>query len=161
MGTSTSFDALAGKLERFSHEIKDARRPLNVAALEAKRTMQATAGGVIGRKVAGKRRAIGVRYSIFGEGSRAAAIVGYRGPAHLVNNPTRAHLILPRRRPGVRTRRRGASALTINGDVRASAHHPGTRGKKFFEKAKAIILRQAPKTYARVAMTEPLRRVFH
>lgn len=164
MGTSTSFDALADKFARLGRDMRDAKHPLNVTALEAKRTMQATAAGVVGHKVAGKRKAINVRYTIRGEGARAAALVGYSGPAHLVNNPTRAHTIYPRRRPGGRTRRRGATVLRFNagdGGFAPSARHPGTQGKHFFEKARAIITKQAPRTYGRVGVTEPLRRVFH
>jgi hypothetical protein len=164
MGTSTSFDAFGDKLERLGREVRDTRRPLNVAALEAKRTMQATAGSALNGKLTGKRRRITVGYDIGGEGMRAWALVGWRGPAHLINNPTRPHEILPRRRRGVRTRRRGASMLRFNagdGGFAPSAHHPGTTGKHFYEKAKAVIKKQAPKTYGKVAMTEPLARVFH
>jgi hypothetical protein len=162
MGTSTSFDALGDKFQKLGREMNDAKRPLNVAAFEAKRVMQATAAPVLGRKVTGKRRAVTVGYDIGGQGSHAWALIGYRGPAHLLNNPTKPHMIYPRRRPGVRTRRRGASVLKFpDGGFAASAHHPGTKGKHFYEAAKAIVERQAPKTYGKVAMTEPLMRVFH
>jgi hypothetical protein len=160
MGTSTTAAEFTGKIEKLAKELSDTRRPLNVTALQAKRVMQVSAGGLIGAKPQGKRKRISVGYEVKGQGMEASAIVGYRGPAHLVNNPTRAHEILPRRRPGVRSRRRGARALAINGDLRAVAHHLGTRGKHFYEKARAIIRQQAPRTYAKAGLSDPLRKVF-
>jgi hypothetical protein len=153
MGTSTSFDAFGNKLERLGHEMHDSRRPLNVTALEAKRTMQATAGGVIGARPTGKRKAITVSCDVRGAGSSASALVGYRGPAQLVNDRTSAHMIYPRRR-ALRFR-------AGDGGFATSAHHPGTTGKHFYEKAKVVIKKQAPNTYGKAAMTEPLARVFH
>lgn len=59
----------------------------------------------------------------------------------------------------------GKAALTIPGapdsGLRAYAFHPGTTGKHFFEKAKAICERTLPQVYARKGLTEPLRRTFH
>jgi len=54
----------------------------------------------------------------------------------------------------------GKQALTIGGNLRAYAFHPGTRGKDFFSRAKAIAQRTAPHVYAQKQLTEPLRRVF-
>lgn len=164
MGTSTSFEGFGNKLERLAGDLKDSRRPMTIIAIDAKRIMQGTAVGVIGHKVAGKRRAISVGYTIRGQGVRATAIVGYRGPAHLVNNATSAHTIYPRRRAGVRTRRRGASVLKIthgDGGFAAFAPHPGTKGKHFFEAARFVIVRETPGKYGRLAVTEPLAKIFH
>lgn len=66
-------------------------------------------------------------------------------------------------RSGSLVRRRargGARALTIGGDLRAWAFHPGTPGKRFFQHAKARATATAPAVYARSGLTEPLRRAF-
>jgi len=162
MGTSRSGAELARKLDRFGKDLNNVRIPLNATALHVKNLFQASAAssGVLGRKPAGKRKLIGARYDLKGDGPHMSAIVTYTGPAHLVNNPTRPHRIEPRRARGVRTRRRGASVLVINGSVRAWANHPGTRGKGFFQRAKVAAQATAPRVYAKKQLTEPLRRNF-
>lgn len=163
MGVSTSPAQFSAKLDRLTRDLKDPRVPLNATALHVKRLFEASAAsaGVLGAKVAGKRKAIGVRYDLKGEGQTASAVVFYTGPAHLVNNPTQGHPIFPRRARGRRTRRRsGASVLVINGSVRAWANHPGTSGKRFFQKAKVVAEATAPRVYGEKQLTEPLRRIF-
>jgi hypothetical protein len=164
MGVSTSAGQLAGKLEHLAIEIGNPTPAINVTALQAKQVFLATAAShkALGN-VAGRRKAIGARYNLGRKGkANAWAVVLYTGPAHLLNNPTKAHEILPRRRPGVRTRRKGAKALRFADDeFAASAHHPGTKGKHFFEEAKAIVEKQAPTTFAKAGLTEPLHRAFH
>ena len=54
----------------------------------------------------------------------------------------------------------GKRALTIGSNLRAYAFHPGTRGKGFFQRAKAAAEATAPRVYARAGLTEPLRRNF-
>lgn len=162
MGVSTSPAQLARKFEALARDLGDTRIPLNAAALAAKQAFIAAESGTVGRKPAGKRKLIGVRYDIKGQGTNASAVVYFTGAAHLLLNPTRPHEILPRRRPGVRTRRRQASrALTINGSLRARASHPGTSGKDpGARRAKAAAAKVAPKAYAKAGLTEPLRRNF-
>jgi hypothetical protein len=157
MGTSTSAAQLSRKLEAVARDIGNTRVPLNATALHVKRLFESSAAsaGVLGHRVA--RGKIGVRYDIRGNGPRAVALVRYVGPAHLANNPTKPHRIDPRRARGSR-RRRGARALTIGGNVRAWANHPGTRGKGFFQKAKTAAVATAPRVYARAGLTEPLKR---
>lgn len=157
MGVSTSGAQLSRKLEGLARDVGNTKVPLNATALHVKKLFETSAAssGVLGHKVA--RGKIGVRYDIKGGGQRAVALVRYTGPAHLANNPTSAHRIEPRRRRGSR-RRRGARALTIGGNVRAWANHPGTRGKGFFQRAKAAAITTAPRVYARSGLTEPLRR---
>lgn len=136
---------MAGKLSRLSRELTNTRRPLVVTALAGKQIFAASAAA------AGAARLARARYDLRGD----SAIIRYAGAkAHLVNNPTKAHRIVPR------SRRRGRQALTINGDVRASANHPGTRGKRFFEAARETSIRELPRVYNRVAVTEPLKRIF-
>lgn len=150
MGTSRSGSDLAGKLNRFAREVADTRRPLVASAMAAKQAFIATTP-VVGHRVA--RRKIGVRYDLRGD----TAIVRFTGPAHLALNPTRAHRIEPRGR----TRRRGRRALTIGGNVRAWANHPGTSGKDpGARRAKAAAAKVAPRAYQKAGVTDPLRRIF-
>jgi hypothetical protein len=155
MGVSTSAGQLAAKFEGLARDMANPRVPLNVTALHVKRLFESSAAGagVLGHRVA--RGKIGVRYDIKGNGPRAVALVRYTGPAHLVNNPTQGHRIEPRSRR--RPRRRG---LTIGGNVRAWANHPGTSGKGFFGRAKAAAVATAPRVYAKAGLTAPLKRNF-
>lgn len=155
MGVSTSAAQLSRKLDGLARDMANTRVPLNVTALHVKRLFESSAAGagVLGHRVA--RGKIGVRYDIKGNGPRAVALVRYVGPAHLVNNPTKAHRIEPRRL-GRRRRR----ALTIGGNVRAWANHPGTSGKDFFRRAKVAAQASAPRVYAKAGLTAPLRRNF-
>jgi hypothetical protein len=135
---------LAAKLDKLGRELRDVKRPLNATALEGKRIFAGTAAA------AGASRLARARYDILGD----QAVIRYAGAkAHLVNDPTKSHRIVPRAR-------RGRRALTIGNEVRASANHPGTRGKQFFQKARAICQVALPRVYGREQMTEPLRRIF-
>jgi len=160
MGTSTSPAQFAAKIDRFAQELRDQKGALNQTGMAGKRIFQQSAAGagVLGSAIAGKRKAIGVRYDISRD--KRGVIVSYTGPAHLVNNPTKAHRIEARRPRGSRSRRRGRQALTIGGNVRTSANHPGTSGKRFYEKAKAACVRTLPAVYARAQLTAPLRSIF-
>jgi hypothetical protein len=148
VGTSHTGAQMAAKLDKLAAELRDVDRPLNATALVGKRIFQAAAAG------AGASRLVRARYDIRGN----QAIIRYAGAkAHLVNNPTKAHRIEPRSR-----RRRGGQrqALTIDGNLRAYANHRGTRGKQFFEKARAVCETALPRVYGREQVTEPLRRIF-
>jgi hypothetical protein len=160
MGTSTTSKQFAAKIDRFAKELRDQKGALNQTGMAGKRIFQqsAASAGVLGSTIAGKRKAIGARYDIT-RGGRGV-IVSYTGPAHLVNNPTKAHRIEPRRPRGSRSRRRGRQALTIGGNVRASANHPGTSGKRFYQRARAACVKTLPGVAGRAALTEPLRKVF-
>ena len=152
MGTSNSPGELAGKLNRLSRELGETRKPLIAAALAAKQAFLAAEPGVVGHRVA--RGKVGVRYDLKGNDT---AVVRFTGPAHLALNPTKAHRIVPRRG----RRSRGRQALTIGNDVRAWANHPGTHGKDpGARRAKAAAAVVAPKAFNKVAVTDPLRRIF-
>jgi hypothetical protein len=151
VGTSSNPAELVRKINRLAAELADTRKPLNAAALAAKKAFIASEPGVVGHRVA--RGKIGVRYDIRGN----TAVVRFTGPAHLALNPTKAHRIAPkRRRRGGRRR-----ALTIGPDVRAWANHPGTSGKDpGARRAKAAARLVVPKAYAKAGLTDPLRKVF-
>ena len=154
--------------------------------MAGKVTFQASAGGVIGSKMAGKRKPIGARYDLKGRGMSGVVVVTYTGPAHLVNNPTRPHMITAKGLRGSRRSRgsratgaalvgtfgmsgagafggfggKGAKALTVGPNLRAYARHPGTSGKGFAQRAKAAEATASPEVYTRAGITAPLKGVF-
>lgn len=191
MGTSTSAAQLAKKIDTFAKAVADPKPGLNAAGLAGKTVFQAQAAGagVLGSKLAGKRKPINARYDLKVNGPLAgsgAVIVTYTGPAHLVNNPTRPHFITAKGLRGSRRSRaqraggaalvaafglsgrgafggfggKGAKALTIGPNLRAYARHPGTKGKGFFQRAAPIVKKQAPTVYQKKGLTAPLRSVF-
>jgi hypothetical protein len=161
VGTSTSGAQLRAKLSRFAADVKNNKAALNATGMAGKDIFisAAASAGVLGKKPKDKRKLIGARYDLARGGN--GVTVFFTGPAHLVNNPTRPHRIEPRKARGVRTRRRGASALTINGDVRAWANHPGTKGKHFAAPAIRAAAEKLPGVYNKAGLVEPLRRAFH
>lgn len=162
MGISTSPAQLAGKIDRFAKELHNKQAALNKVGMAGKRifTAAAASGGALGKKPVGKRKIISAYYDIANNGSMV--VIGYRGPIHLIANPTKPHDIYPRRPRGGRRRRgRGAQALTIGSELRASARHPGTRGKPFVRKAKVIAARELPPIFMKAQVTEPLKKAFH
>ena len=84
-------------------------------------------GGSLGRKW-------NVRYRVVGY-QNVVGTLAYTGPVHLMNNDTAAHEIAPRRKK--------ALAFPDGGVRLGPVQHPGTRGKKFFERAEPIIVRQS------------------
>lgn len=74
-----------------------------------------------------------------------------RGPVHLLNNDTSPHEIAPRRK----------KALAFpDGEVRLGpVQHPGTTGKKFFERAEPVIIAQSRRIITQEVRGE-LARVF-
>lgn len=81
-------------------------------------------------KIAGGRW--GVRYDIKGF-NNPSALVRIWGPFHLVDSPTKAHKITPRRG----RRRSGKQAVSFDSSAYASVQHPGTPGKQIWPAAKA------------------------
>lgn len=177
MGTSRSGKEVAGKFRAVADDMKAAQGPaLNAAALAAKNKMVAAPGAPRGTvKGAGKKGSrVGVRYKIVGN----VAYVRWFGPAHLVNNPTKPHFIglksarvqrriggnliaaLAAPTGGKRLRKTKAATLRplkIGGDFAMWAKHPGTRGKRFFQRSRP----QAEKAAARAGLAklaEPLRK---
>lgn len=116
---------------------KRSRDILIDGAKSTKAIMLATAtskGVAPGGKIAGKRWT--VRYDL-NPGTTPAALVRFTGPFHLVESPTKAHQIVA----GEGRKRRGrgrARALRIGDQFRASASHPGTKGKRVFATGKVL-----------------------
>ena len=140
MGTSTSAAQLSQKITKMATVTQRRQREVvNQGALTAKEIMLAEAasrGISPGSRIAGGKWGVG--YDVKGF-NNPTALVRYRGPFHLVDNPTKAHRIGPKRRRG-----RGKKAVAFNGIVRRSVQHPGTRGKKSFPAAKKKAERAVP-----------------
>jgi hypothetical protein len=124
---------LPGDLKRRVDKIetaidRSARESVRLAAQAAKSiqldVMKSDAGGdlKLSRVRSGKGAAIGARYDLRGMGRESTAEVKATGPVPLIANPSKAHVI-PKK-----GRRRKVLAIPGIG-VRASAQHPGTRGK--------------------------------
>lgn len=161
MGTSTSARQLASKFFDAAANVHAAKRTGLVAeALFVKEALLRAPGAP--HTVAGRKA--GVRFDLRGD----EAVVRWFGPVHLVNNPTAPHEIRPRAFAGTRstgtraqrgagllaafgvdaTQSRGAVRLA-DGNVRSRVSHPGTAGKQFFQKGKAVAQAQAFKAYSR------------
>jgi len=112
---------------------------LERGALILKKTVQAelAVAAPKGRMNVGKKgQRIGVRYTV---GPTSARVFMF-GPAHLLERDTKPHAI-PRGRvtPTGRVSKRKRKLLSIPGiGVRATAHHPGTKGKHPWRKGLAI-----------------------
>lgn len=187
MGTSTTAKQLAGKLEKFAGEMRDSDRALNTVGMAGKGIYlsHAAKAGVLGSKIAGKRKAIGAGYDRTRKGN--GVMVFYKGPAHLVNSPTKQHFIGAKRlgtRKGFNARaarvgamaafggsnrgafgslrqiRNGKRALLIGGDYAAYAFHPGTAGKGFHARARAECEQRLPGVAGRASITGPLKAIF-
>lgn len=147
MGTSRNPQQMVAKVKALGTATERRQRlAINEGALAAKTIMLASAatkGITPASRIAGGRW--NVRYDIRGT-RNPIALVRYTGPFHLFENPTKPHSIAPRPR---RRRRGGAArALTINGNLRASAQHPGTPGAKSFPAARVTARRRVPKVMA-------------
>ena len=135
MGTSQSPAEFSRKIVNMATITQRRQREIvNQAALTVKEiiVIEAASKGVTPASKITRGR-WGVRYDIKGSGN-PSALVRIWGPFHLVEGPTKPHDIRPRGKG--RRRSTGKKAIAFNGVVRASAHHPGTRGKNIFGAAK-------------------------
>lgn len=139
MGVSHSVAEFTGKVRSAGTNLAAAKTPaLNAGAMAAKIEMQKGVPTYL-RGVGKKGAKIGVRYTLYGS---TKAVVRWYGPAHLLNNPNRPHQIRPKKRGGKK-------ALLINGQPVASAQHPGTKGRHFFQNAKPRARKAAGDAYNR------------
>lgn len=177
MGTSTSVGQFAAKLSAggptaVSETVRDG---VMKTAQTGKAIFLANMGTTRLRNV-GKGAKVGARYDAGAVSpTDAAALVYYTGPVHIINNPTRPHAIYPR---GVSVRNEDGSAATLNsgrtrrrrrdgaqglafpdGNVRSYANHPGTAGKKFFERSKPQV-EAARDRIMRAQLSVSMRKVF-
>jgi hypothetical protein len=166
MGTSNSSAELAKKFISAGEALSSNRPAIEKSAQVTKAVFLTSLrqAGVKGTTPVSKK--VKARYDIKGT-QHASALVRYTGPAHLLNNPSRAHSIVSKktgrsrrfrstRESGVGTR----GAILVNGNPKAYARHPGTRGLGFFQRAKPVAAKVAPAEYRKAGVTEPLRRIF-
>lgn len=183
MGKSSSIPAFLGKIDEASRAIASNRPAIQATAQHAKLVFigSAAASGVgrgVGRSPVSKK--VSARYDLRGGEQDASALVRYTGPAHLLNNPTKPHVIRSRKFAGTRgtgaRARRGAGLLALFGvdasaqgrggivipgvGVRRYAMHPGTKGLHFAQHAKNRCERECPKVYQRAGLKAPLKAVF-
>lgn len=161
MGTSTSPAAFVEKIDAATRAIASNRPAIQATALHAKMLFigSAAASGVgrgAGRSPVSKK--VSAKYDLRGGEQDASALVRYTGPAHLLNDRTKAHVI--RRRKSARTEGRGGGINIPGVGVRRYAMHPGTKGLHFAERAKRECERECPKVYRRVGLEAPLKAVF-
>lgn len=121
---------VALKIQRFAGEIPELEREiLNQSALVIKKSVTESLRGVAPRlrlNVGKKGASVGVRYEV----QPHSALVRATGPVHLLESDTKAHRI-PREKIGRgRARRVNRKPIYIPGvGIRASAMHPGTKGR--------------------------------
>lgn len=144
MADAKTFTELASKLGQVAAAIPKAQRVgVERAAFAAKKELLAAPGAPRFVRGVGRRGAkTNVRYDVKGT-RNPTALVRWTGPAHLVDQPTKAHPIGPRRRRGKKRR-----AVLVNGQPRAVVQHPGTKGKGFFEAGVKRAQVVAPKEFA-------------
>lgn len=138
--TKASVAQVSHRLNRTATAVEQANvRAVSRAALIAKREIESERDKAVGSDgrmshVGRSGAKLGVRYDVRGV-KNPVAVVKATGPWPLIERPIGAHSILPRRAKGSR-RRGGKRALTIAGadGPRASARHPGTRGKQPWRK---------------------------
>lgn len=126
--------AMAGRLPK---ELQTAQeRTVMQMALVTTKAMReqvrlATGGDSRLSGVGKKGARIGARYVMLRAAANPTAAVRATGPAHLVEHPTEAHSIAPKRRRGEQGRR----ALRFrDGRFAASAQHRGTHPSKPYER---------------------------
>lgn len=78
------------------------------------------------RNVGRKGAKLGVKYTMHGATGHASAIVEATGAWPILNNPTKPHEIRSKK---------GKTLRLGDGLFRASAQHPGTKGKRTWQKA--------------------------
>lgn len=184
MGTSTSVAEFAAKLTQAGAAVQGATRAsVAEAALAGKAIFLANMGTTSMSNV-GRGAKLGARFDIKGT-TNPTALLYYTGLVHLLNNPTSAHAIYPRgatvtgadgsvvrgrvlreTRRGTRGvnkggfRGSGAKGLAFpDGNVRLYANHPGTSGKRFYERSVPQVAAAARRALSASTSTA-LRKVF-
>lgn len=157
MGTSRSPAELAAKFRAAGTAIEEASKEgVRAAALEVtqsvRRTVAAASGGDSRLSGVGKRGAkVGAGFDVKGT-RNPTAVVQARGPLHLIERSTKPHAITPKKRNKTR-------AIQTPEGPRASAQHPGTRGKHPFERGVALASPRVPRVF-QAAVRRNLMRVF-
>lgn len=131
MATSTSAAQFASRIAKMGQAVKDAPKvAVKAAALSMKGDIEKARNAAVGgdgrmSRVGKKGAKLGVNFKIHGDGMEAR--MKATGPWPLIESNIPAHRIGPKKKGG----RRG---IAFRGVVRASAQHPGTKGKKPWKK---------------------------
>jgi len=163
---SATVGELVGKLSGSSKALASGKRTALAAAAEVAKVAFESAPGAPHGNVA--KKPVKVSVKVLGD----TAYVKWSPNARLVNDPTRAHFIVPKKGKGTRANRqraaaflsafgatgggggRGGHAIAFGGNVRAWVHHPGTKGKHFAEAGREVAARVVPQTYQRHTRAE-------
>lgn len=172
MGTSRTVNQFARKIEGGGTQAvtEAVRKGVMDSALAGKGIFLANMGTRRLRNVGKGGAKVGARYDAGATSpSTAAARLYYTGPAHLINNDTKAHSVYPRGaqvRDGdtgkvtKRRRKGGAQGLRFpDGGIRVHANHPGTTGKKFFERSVPQV-EASRRRIMRAALAKAMRSAF-
>jgi len=181
MGTSTSFEQLAGKLNRVSSNLTSTTQKATGSACKAAKdvflvSVSGATGGDAKLSQVGKNGArLGVNYRVVGKGDDVQGRVRATGPWHLVEYAINAHLITSKRAGGSRRSRarrfeEGATGEGIGGGRSAMLRtpygprpyviHPGTRNpKKPWQRAVPVVTKIVPIAYQK-AINELMVGVF-
>lgn len=132
MATSALDPASLASLRSLPTRLSTAHeRAVGRSAFAAKRAIQRQSGYASRLSGVGRSGArLNIRYDLKGHGLNTTALVRATGPFHLLERPTKAHTIAPRRG----RRGGGKRAVVTPYGPRASVQHPGTSGKHPFEK---------------------------
>ena len=98
-------------------------------------------------------RHLGTRGSLRAKSRRVGATAAFGGS----NRGAFGSFLSTTTRRGVTRTRRGKKALTIGGNLRAYAFHPGTKGRRFWAKNKATARTVATTVYKQAALPSMLR----
>lgn len=127
---------MARKMDRMGDELRRSKRVAvqgGAMAVTTEVRQQLKQDVPSGRLKGARNAKVSVGFDMKGDDR---AEVKARGPWQLFNNPTKAHEVKPKG-AGPRRRGSGKKAVAFNGIARASAQHPGTRGKKTWEQGVA------------------------
>jgi hypothetical protein len=131
MGTSTSVAQFAGKIAKAADAVKAAPKvAVKAAALSMKGDIEKSRNSAVGgdgrmSRVGKKGAKLGVGFKLADGGETAS--MRATGPWPLIESDIPKHKIVPKKKGS----RRG---IAFRGVVRASASHPGTKGKKPWRK---------------------------
>lgn len=152
MGRASSPAVLARKLRQAGGAVDGAARDgVFKSALVVKTSVL---GELRVRRLSGVGRRgarVGVRFDVRGK-TNPTALIRATGPVHLIERDTRPHKIAPRGKK--------AKVLSIPGvGPRASAKHPGTKGKHPWERGVGRVIHRIP-AVLRDEQFDSLRRFF-
>lgn len=159
MGTSRSVGQLVGKVGRYADAQEGVARE---AVVGATRVVRGAIDAELLANTHGNRRLSGVgkkgaKLTVLSTVTGNRGVITARGPWQLIEGATKRHDIQAK---GTRGRRRGAKALVIGGNLRASAKNTGgSKAKEPFAKG-TVAGRPLAKTAFTAAEDAALKEVF-